>query len=362
MSKRVACPNISEFKNKLETGSKLIRDLSISNKIIKDYNVEMLPSMYNVFCSKEKMDELVDIIEYLYIEKEAAVTKIVKELLSNKTFDGLYFELRTYEWLRDCNAEFIYQPEEKTLSISKVKLDGAFITPQIYFDIKTFELGENIKQKLKLKLEEEFPKYIFLVDGRIDQDYKILERKVLSQIYDHIRNIDIYNHPGDYSIKDTDWTIKWYERKMGIYMEHNSFNPYEWAQNNERFFLKNVTQYTSETPFILICTMPEVELAFNQEIALRALARRAFINLPKMNLSEMFPKGVINYGKIQQEYRPDITRYLSGIFFLDLKCEKAYMYLNPNAIHKVSISDLHRIFNYNIPAIGVIDDFQYDNY
>lgn len=358
MPKRFVCQNVSEFKNKLEAKSKLIKDLNLPSKEIKDYNMEMLPNMYNVFCSEDKINQVINIIEYLHSEKEADVKKIVKELLSNKTFDGQYLELQTYKWLRDCNVEFMYQIEVQTITSSKVKLDGRFNVKKIHFDIKAFGLGENIARVLKQKLEEEFPEFIFLVEGRMDQDYKVLEKKVLSKIYEHIHKIDTSKKPSVYNIKDTEWTIRWHERKTGVYMEQGSYNPYKWAENNENFFLKNVTQYTPETPFILICTMPETNLPFNEEIGLRSLARRAFCHLHKTEVS----KRASEYDKIQQKYQNHITRYLSGIFFLDLRCKKAYMYLNPNAINKVNGMDLDRIFNCNIPAIGVIDDFEYDNY
>lgn len=358
MSKRFVCPNVSEFKNKLEEKSDLIKELNIPSKEIKDYNVEMFPNMYNAFCSEDKINQIIETIEYLHSEKEADTKKIVKELLSNKTFEGQYLELQTYKWLRDCNVEFVYQMEAKTISSSKVKLDGRFDAKRIHFDIKAFGLGETIAKELKRKLEEEFPEYIFLIEGRLDQDYKVLEKKVLSKIYEHIRNIDTSKKQSVYKIKETEWTIRWHERKPGVYIGQSSYDPYEWAQNNEKFFLKNVTQYTPETPFILICTMPETRLPFNEEIGLRSLARRAFCHLHKIEVS----KYTIGYDKIQQKYQNHITGYLSGIFFLDLKCQKAYMYLNPNAINKVSIIDLNRIFGFNIPAIGVIDTFEYDNY
>lgn len=354
--------NILVFKHKLEEKGIFSKKKLIPDDKIKDISNKIDPQMYSVYSNDALVDEITEIIDFLYRDSESMLKKVFKDLLSDKTFYGMYLELMTYIWLKKNNVSFKHQLSAKTLSKHEVILDGLFEEGNVYFDIKSFGLGMNIEKIFKRHLEKKFPDYIFMIEGNLDTDYNDLGEVVLGQIYKHLENIEREFDKNIYKISKVGWEIRWYKKKKGCYISEQTFNPYKWANDNEDFFLKNIGQYTPHFPFILICTMPEEEPAFSSEIALRSIARRAFIHLSNKYGSDQLPDKVPDFNRLQEEYQNDFTKYLSGIIFLSLKRKEAFIYLNPNAENSISINTIYRIFNFEVPSMGSIDDFIYDNY
>src|SRR5699024_9069475 len=111
------------------------------------------PQMYSVYSNDALVDEITEIIDFLYRDSESMLKKVFKDLLSDKTFYGMYLELMTYIWLKKNNVSFKHQLSAKTLSKHEVILDGLFEEGNVYFDIKSFGLGMNIEKIFKRHLE-----------------------------------------------------------------------------------------------------------------------------------------------------------------------------------------------------------------
>lgn len=345
----------------------------------KQLNNEMTPDMYNFYMSDSDQIEIISTIEKLYEKETNAAKAAVQGLLDVHNFDGTYIELKTYRWLLDNEVKFKPQIEKVTIHENKSILDGKFTDTNVYFDVKSFNLTTPIINEFIFALNEKYPGHFFTFEGPRDSSYKEWQ-KIMKKKYNHIRKFSNANRN---SIKINNVRINRHKKVPGVYTSESTFDPFQWAQNNEEFFLKNCKQYTPDHSFILICTMTKDILGFEKFVALRALARRAFINLRKRK--DEYSKIVDDYKQINDKYKDDIPDYLSAIIFLDFSPhrkadneeiitdgknqriwnKRAYMFCNPNAKHRINHFTLQRIFGFQYLPLAdksYVEDFLYDNY
>ena len=301
--------------------------------------------------------------------------KSLKKLLSVKNAEGTFHELLAYAWFT--NNAALYKQDVKTvkgqtLSKSTPTLDGRFDfgSKRTYFDIKTFNIPNNILEQLIYKLSNEpaLSQYMFMIEGKRDCSYKLLEKKILN-LYEDIKNDIISRSISEqqdfyYHIENTPITIKVIRKREGVHMSTCTFSPYRWAEENELFFIKNASQFTNNNPFLLICVCGAYSLS-SPEIQLRSIARRAFIRLPKIKVNEV---SAFLDGKVHNKYTKGklkiIMRRLSGILFIEYKGTdinemKGYLYINPNA--KSPIKNYQSLLGFN-QNLKVVDNFKNDNY
>lgn len=357
-------------------------------KFIKELEVNILNSdeiflfnesedLFNFYYNDYDIEIICHTIEKLYSDDKNRSKKQIVDLLNIKNFYGTYHELMTYSWLLKHQANF--QPQVsgiETLSKNEIELDGKFIYNRVCFDIKAFEIPKVLKKEVVKKIEKEFPDYIIMIEGNMGDSYINIQKATLnniSKIVDNIKNVLLDKLNKEfvlYKVPDIDWTIRMEKRKAGgVYSAISHFDPYEWAKQNRNFFLKNVTQYSIDLPFILICSMNKDAaniLTTDSEmskIAFRAIARRAFIETIADGYVENNCKNNL-LKKVRDDIKKDnIPKYLSAIMILNLQDDKSYIYTNPNAIHKVSRSKIMQLFDYETPLpFEIFDDFINDNY
>lgn len=114
--------NILVFKHKLEEKGIFSKKKLIPDDKIKDISNKIDPQMYSVYSNDALVDEITEIIDFLYRDSESMLKKVFKDLLSDKTFYGMYLELMTYIWLKKNNVSFKHQLSAKTLSKHEVIL------------------------------------------------------------------------------------------------------------------------------------------------------------------------------------------------------------------------------------------------
>ncbi len=363
-NKKVTTKDLLEKFNKY---SDYIRSL----KIEISEPVSLLDSAYkhllNLFYSEKQIENLMRTIERIYPEGNKA-KKTVKELLdSNK---GILYELLAYYWLIKKHVDFSPQVETQigdTLSVNAPVLDGEFNSWTVFFDIKSFEVPRNILTRIKDRLEKDFSGYIVMIEGQLDASYQSLSTHYLGK-YDIMKNeiakqlecnSERYVYRGDSS--DISICI---EKKQKVHVSTMCLDPYRWAEMNESFFLKNTSQYTVHHPFILICPYKE-SLPLEEDkiyIALRSIARRAFVKFRKKDMLTDDQMKLLKK-KISSEYINDnISDYLSAIFFIDVSKEdgNGHFFANPNAKNPLKEMYVKSIFNFQ--SIYHYDDFVYDNY
>lgn len=147
------------------------------------------------------------------------------------------------------------------------------------------------------------------------------------------------------------------------------FNPYEWAQNNEYYFMYHASQFCTNNPFIIICPFDINCCSYfanknNQEIydILRPFCRRMFMKLVNVNdrfICEFDLKAKENI-KISTA-----ARKVSAVVFLDVTKDYSYnesrmwYFSNPNADNKIARYQVETLFRQNGACI---EDFEHDNY
>ena len=272
------------------------------------------------------------------------------------------------------------------------KADGVFqiaYKPPKYavFEIKSFNLPNQMLNSFRTKLEQEYDKlqgkegipkgsYIFTVGGSLDISNQTYEKDLFSQAENILVKLFSSKNPHEahgshrYQLSYRNLEITAEEPSDSspiVGISYAASDIYEWAQNSEYRFLKHSSQFCYTKPFILICpfepefTSDDMIHKYRTEIALRALCRRIFIHLPQVHDRYIYD--------LDSHARKGISvamaaRKITAIMFIDISCNDpqkcdAWAFINPNGDNKLlnyQINTLFKSFN------AVIDKFEYDNY
>jgi hypothetical protein len=160
------------------------------------------------------------------------------------------------------------------------------------------------------------------------------------------------------------WTIRAHAPRP-VTMAINTQDPYRLAQENRYYPFKTAGQFTRHAPFLLVFpyaaqfnTWLCVNFAGSTDVALRAMARRAFVQLstdaaPLRNYDAQTSPGTSV---------ADASKLISGLLFLNLQEDGGWLFLNPRATHPLTRYDIEQIFDFRIPSGLAIDDFAHDDY
>ena len=341
--------------------------------------------LFNLCADEDAIRTIANVLENLSSEDFTIKTHLCGLLYGNS---GYLYELLTYDWLM--KRDIYFAPQVKVASedilsnkSSGTALDGIFMNGSIYFDIKSFEIPVNINEAIINKLSTSFSNFNIMLEGNLDSDYSELARLTLEKTIEIEKAVkEAFSSDNDsdckeciawsYPITELGVSIRFEQKDVngGIHMAIGEFDPYGWAKNNEVFFLKNVEQYATKRPFILICPYKNLPLYKEDiKIGLRSIARRAFVKLH--NISKSDP----NYDRYNKEAHrkidnsvsiAEIASYLSGILFIDISkrpiVENGFFFANPNAVKRLDYFHLEQIFNYEIQKMPYYDNFSNDNY
>ena len=148
-------------------------------------------------------------------------------------------------------------------------------------------------------------------------------------------------------------------------------NPYEWAKNNESYFIKDCSQFVINKPYFLICAYDKntsglfLHDSKKNDQYFRPLCRRVFMNLNKKTDQDTAKSydGKARKGVTTAE----VSKKLTGIIFLDISnitdsevySTSAWVYLNPNADNELKSYEKNK---FQLIGGAQLDDFEYDNY
>lgn len=335
-------------------------------KRIKDIELIEYPELYNFSQNDKKIDEILVLLLKLMAENIISyndASKYLVSLLSEKTHYGFLCELMALSYMVRNNVKIrveVEQENSKLLSSNSVALDGYIEEIDTFFDIKGFGVQSYAKIGFARLIEKEFPGSSVLISGDYDVSYDDINTFAFK---DKNRVIDELRATGKSKIDDIYWSLRLSNER--IRTSEGEFNPYREAENNKLFIFRKCSQFTVNSPFVLICAFDN---QFNQNLTVnfgshtdtmtRSIARRAFIEFKCSN------EQAIN---VDKKCKPNVTLSdaslaLSGILFLDMYNDKSWFYLNPNAKNKLDESALERAFDFKLPVKMAIDTFEYDNY
>lgn len=342
-------------------------NFTIDDKIVKfdecvhlnEYQIELIISVIKKFISDIDINFAEGVFSDIFKKPS------IKE-------NGKIYETLLYGWLIEHEISFKPQVEIKAEDcLKKNKYDADGQISNVIFDVKSFGFGFTHIDTFRNKLQNKLKNYIVTIEGSKNISAKDLDKYALCNI-DKIAN-ELQNDKNKiytcykYCIKELDLEIRAIPKEEMMAISISQFNPYEWAKNNQFFFIKSASQFCVSSPYIIFCPFDsDINHMMNNEndiqVMLRALCRRIFINLEHMNNRKVFEFD----GKAKQEATIAIaSRKISAIIFLDVVKYHSYedcrtwVYVNPNADNP--------LFNYQIDqwfrqAGAFIDDFKYDNY
>ena len=358
---------IHDLIGELEKRSKKIQTMDLRTEI-PDAKLDKHP--FNFANDSDDLDRVANTIDALINTGGLLLSdakNMVKVLASNRSFYGSYCELRAYGWLYCQGAQFSTQIQltgADVLNPNGCKIDGRFDHSPVYFDIKAFGFQEHVAESFRTILEKRLPGMTVTIDGSMDVSVKDIEEHAFQHVSTLAETLMTDCHQ---YISQLNWEIRANLRQPGsISFQEKVINPFRLAEENRYYPFKTACQFTRNAPFLLIFSY---STAFNKmlglnfvgstEITLRALARRAFIQLT----NDKTPANKFD-GKVEPDVSiTDAAKLLSGLLFIDLDQEDSgWLFLNPNASNVLTGDEIDKIFGFNWRHSLAFDDFEYDNY
>lgn len=339
-------------------------------KVSKNKSIEIQPEQTEMLCKlfQSKSTEW----------SNGFIKVLLNDILKKPNrYNGKVYEALVYSWLDNHNVRF--KPQEKVLSKDCFKAhdyeaDG-IIDGNIYFDVKQFGIALPHLDTLKRKLQEKVPEsYYVTVEGTKNISTRVLEKKYLSRLPQLVEEIMSEENKlyCDYLYKDNDSgiEIKLHNREHGnIFASISEFDPYEWAEKNQFYFMRHASQFCMNSPYIIICPFDGNCCGFflgrdTREVydMLRPLCRRMFMNL--INIKD---RDIREFDDNAREGIKVSTaaRNVSAIVFLDVSKEysfseaRIWAFLNPNADNKILNYQTNQLFGLKGACV---EDFRFDNY
>lgn len=363
-------PNTLQFLRELEKSfPHIINEIEVEdNKIqLLDSQIEMLKNLFFIWAGNKDEKHIFDLI---------------KDVLKEPTIkNGKIYEALVYAWLEYHHIQYDMQvpiAKEECFKSSKngYDSDGRIIEGNIVFEIKRFGITLPHIEILRSKIQSKLPKdYYLTIGGGKNISTKDLQKKYLEkagQLADCILQPENCIHM-DYIYKDKPSGLEFRAYKCNsdrmASFTISEFDMYEWAENNEFYFMYDASQFCRNVPFILFCPYDKHlaplfsnwgnDIAF---MAFRALCRRIFMHLSKMNERKI--------NEFDGKAQPDIlvstaSRKISAIVFMDVSDNydhnhsSIFVFQNPNADHKIPGYQIDSLFRNNG---AIIETFQFDNY
>jgi len=288
----------------------------------------------------------------------------VRNLLTDRHFYGSFCELGAYDWLERNNAPYTAQValgSQDVLNPNGCTIDGRFTSYVAYFDVKGFGMQAYLMEVFKQRLQSFASGLTILIDGPLDVAVKDIETFAFGNIW----QLSVKLSAGSiHKIREIGWSIKVVTPQRVNISEH-TIDPYVFAERNRYYPFKTSRQFTRNAPFLLVFPYSSqfnnmlASNVFNMaDIALRALARRVFIQLTA-------DKALLHQHDSQTSPGlkvADAAKLVSALLFINLDNDEAWLFLNPRAEHKLTKYHIEQVFDFTIPVQMGIDDFENDNY
>lgn len=230
------CPKFAEMK------------INLNNKDKKLYLRE-----YYVKC-------IIETIKFFTDENCDFARELFNDIVNNyKENNGKLYELLMYHWLISRKICFLPQPSIKKEDCFKVlstnidsnktyKADGQI--GNAYFDIKTFGITLPHIETLRNELSKKMNGYIITIGGNLNVSNRELKTYALDKINDIIFNL---KNKSTYKIPHIDLEIRAVEESEQFATSVSEFDAYEWAKNNQYYFMYHGSQFCNNAPYIIFC-------------------------------------------------------------------------------------------------------------
>lgn len=320
-----------------------------------------------------------------YFTNEPHILDTIKNLHSEKNWEGALCELITYDLLSSTKYNVTLQKQlqvNKTLAKyiknkGATEIDAYMDVYNTNFEIKS--LKDNIKEIID-NLTKNFKQYV-TCEYNYDIEYSILQNKFADLKNELKRNIN--NNSEDFAFRSTicdGLLFHVYYTRPNITSTIHCYSPYAEAEALERLPLSKYHQLSIDKPNIKVfVTHPWINgncynSLFGPEILFRSLARRVFCKLSKVRKP---------YDSSSKVTSRKIAKTITGLMFIvdnsvessknkynknnsDFSVFDVYLFWNPNVYKKNKIIGFNQLEEdlgtRGLNVIRLIDDFASDNY
>ena len=294
----------------------------------------------------DRMARSIDILHNKIGLPAASVETSLRNLITARSFYGQYCELAAYEWFERHQVRYQTQiplSGQDVLNPKGCIIDGEFRAIDGYFDIKAMGFQAYLASVFRDKLQQSLTGFIVTVEGSMDVAIRDIEVFALGKVPGFASAL---SNGGVETIAQLNWTIK-AQLPRSVVTTISSINPYRSAEQNCYYPFKTAGQFSRKKPFILIFSYsakfnPWLAQNFGNstDITFRSLARRVFMRLTSDSISaNHFDNKVMSNISIG-----DAAKLISGLLFLNLDNDDAWMFLNPRATNLMSFDRVEQMF------------------
>ena len=301
---------------------------------------------------------------------EENARSLLCNLIKRQTY-GAFAELATYDWLTRCHVRIATQvamTPSDVLATNGSTLDGKIEHTGIYFDAKAFGFNGRLAQRLKERLDKEFPNEQILIEESWDLSFEAFRDLIEAApaIAAELKQKRMVQK-GRVRVR--------LEAKKPVTVSMRQVDPYHLAQENALYPFRDAKQFTRNSPFILIYVVHPwfnalsihsdfagVDTAFTRSLARRAFMQFSTDSTPLASIARHVPAATTI---------ADASRLLSAIFFVNVWPKEtdptitytlpSWLYLNPRATHRLDRGSA-ALFRAQDPHGTYIDDFANDDY
>lgn len=330
-------------------------------------NVLLEGKLFDLANTPHDLDKVARAADVLQTKAGLTATEVkdaVHKLISIRSFYGQFCEFGAYDWLDRHNVRFHAQvPLAGTdvLNANGCVIDGQFMNMDGHFDIKAMGFQAYLASLLEAKVQQALSGSVVTVDGPMDVAIHDIDKFALAKVKAIAAAL---SNGGSTTIRELNWIIS-VRQPAPIVTKITTLNPFRSAEQNCYYPFKTAGQFARNKSFVLVFAYAgkfNLWLAQNfgnsTDTTLRALARRVFMRLTNDSMSaHYFDDKVSGDTSIG-----DAAKLISGLLFINLDKDDAWLYLNPRATHVITDYHVQQLFNFSPPVNLGIDDFKHDNY
>jgi hypothetical protein len=296
------------------------------------------------------------------------VRGLLCNLLQRNTY-GAFTELAACDWLNRCYTKF--EPQVRMTPTEVLGVNGSTLDGKIwagpYFDVKAFGFTGRVSQRLQERLQQEFPNDQIVFSGSWDLALGTFQQLIQDSllIAAQLRATRYFRHgPLEIHLR----------QKQPVTVSTRVVEPYRVAHENAKCVFEDAQQFTRNAPFIVLYVIHpwfsagviHNDFAGMDTMLTRSLARRTFMQFSQ----DTTPLADVCDSAAPGTTMQDAAALLSGIFFVNVWPQDAgdtkrrypsWLYLNPRATHRLSLSSLSLFRIENLHGTHM-DDFSHDDY
>lgn len=264
---------------------------------------------------------------------ENSVGHLLDELTSRKTY-GAFSELAAYDWLD--NAGITFTPQVKLEPEDVVNPNGSILDGQmelagqvVYFDVKGFGFIDHKLERLRERLEKNFPGETVATEGVVSVSLQEVQDLLEAGFHQLVTELESLG-------RAQRGTLRFTRRpKSGVMFSESEHDPRRLAEENRAYAMRDRGQFTRQSPFVLFYI---IHPWFSQGMLHQNFG--GFVDEFTRSFAEL------TFKSFEQDTTPcegipksEIMRLLSAVAFINVWPQKstaeqrpsARVLLNPNA-------------------------------